>query len=89
MSTETEHHGRVLVGTSHLIERNRGDFEYVCYPDLKIRWLIGGRLVSTDNSFLYTFENIGEYFITCKVYDETYKLLDSQIKKVIVEAGGN
>jgi len=74
---------RIIVGKNHLMRRNKQNFEDVCYPGLKTRWLIGGRLVSNEDEFSYTFERPGEYLITCKIYDNKYKLLDSGTKKVI------
>lgn len=61
---------------------------YGCYApeEVRVRWFLGGRLVSTEHQWIHTFENMGEYWITVKVYDNSYKLLDSKERNVIVES---
>lgn len=58
-----------------------------CYsPDeIHVRWLIGGRLVSTQNQWIHKFEDTGKYWITVKVYDKQWNLLDFKQMYVIVE----
>jgi len=57
------------------------------FEEIRVRWLIGGRLVSTELSLKHTFERPGVYYITGKIYDKHYKLLDYVIGKVVAEAG--
>ncbi len=70
--------------TTKYIETRFGRYRF---EEIRVRWLIGGRLVSTEQSLKYIFERPGVYYITGKIYDEHYKLLDYVIGKVIVEAG--
>ncbi len=64
--------------------------EYGCYrpESIRVRWLLGGRLVSTENKWYHTFEEPGEYWITVKIYEDQYKLLDSKTRRIIATESG-
>ncbi len=77
-----------IVGTTRPLHRIKQDFEDECYPGLKTRWYVGYRLISMNNPTEYTFDRVGEYLVTCKIYDIHFNLLDSTTQKVRIVSPG-